>query len=72
VSESPVTYEVVDGVAWITINRPEARNALNKVTRDGLFENVRRFNDDDSAKVSPPPPALTRRRRASGSTSAAG
>ena len=50
-SESPVTYEVVDGVAWVTINRPEARNALNKATRDGLFENVRRFNDDDSAKV---------------------
>ncbi|MGQ0482216.1 MAG: enoyl-CoA hydratase/isomerase family protein [Pseudonocardia sp.] len=50
-SESPVSYEVVDGVAWITINRPEARNALNKATRDGLFANVRRFNEDDSAKV---------------------
>jgi enoyl-CoA hydratase/carnithine racemase len=47
----PVSYEVVNGVAWLTINRPEARNALNKAVRDGLYESVRRFNADDSAKV---------------------
>jgi enoyl-CoA hydratase/carnithine racemase len=41
----------VRGVAWVTINRPEARNALNKAVRDGLFEQVRRFNADDDAKV---------------------
>jgi enoyl-CoA hydratase/carnithine racemase len=46
-----VTYEVVRGVAWVTINRPEARNALNKAVRDGLFDQVRRFNADDDAKV---------------------
>jgi enoyl-CoA hydratase/carnithine racemase len=46
-----VTYEVCRGVAWLTINRPEARNALNKAVRDGLFAGVRRFNADDSAKV---------------------
>ena len=46
-----VTYEVVRGVAWVTINRPEARNALNKAVRDGLFDQVRRFNADDEAKV---------------------
>jgi enoyl-CoA hydratase/carnithine racemase len=28
--EQAVTYEVRDRVAWITINRPEARNALNR------------------------------------------
>lgn len=46
-----VTYELRGPVAWLTINRPEARNALNKAVRDGLFAGVRRFNDDDGAKV---------------------
>jgi enoyl-CoA hydratase/carnithine racemase len=46
-----VTYEVRNGVAWLTIDRPEARNSLNKAVRDGLFDGVRRFNDDDTAKV---------------------
>lgn len=50
-SEEAIIYEVVDGVAWLTINRPEARNALNAAVRHGLFDTVRRFNDDDSAKV---------------------
>ncbi len=46
-----VTYDVSNGVAWLTIDRPEARNSLNKDVRDGLFDGVRRFNDDDGAKV---------------------
>lgn len=46
-----VTYELRDGVAWLTINRPEARNSLNKAVRDGLFDGVRRFNADGAAKV---------------------
>ena len=50
-SESVVTYEVVDGVAWVTIDRAEARNALNRAAREGLFAATRRFNDDDTAKV---------------------
>jgi enoyl-CoA hydratase/carnithine racemase len=51
VTEQQVCYEVVDGVAWLTINRPEARNALNKAVRDGLFAGVHRFNADRAAKV---------------------
>jgi enoyl-CoA hydratase/carnithine racemase len=46
-----VTYEVVDGIAWLTIDRPEARNALSKDVRDGLWEGTRRFVADDSAAV---------------------
>jgi enoyl-CoA hydratase/carnithine racemase len=46
-----VLYEVRNEVAWLTINRPEARNALSKAVRDGLFEGVERFNKDDTAKV---------------------
>jgi enoyl-CoA hydratase/carnithine racemase len=47
----PVRYHVVRGVAWLTIDRPEARNALSKAVREGLFDGVRRFNADDQAKV---------------------
>ncbi len=46
-----VRYELRGPVAWLTIDRPEARNALNRAVREGLFEGVRRFNDDDDAKV---------------------
>jgi enoyl-CoA hydratase/carnithine racemase len=47
----PVRYEVVNQVAWLTINRPQARNALSAAVRAGLFAGVRRFNDDDGARV---------------------
>jgi len=46
-----VTYEVVDGVAWMTICRPEERNALGRDVREGLWAGVRRFNADDDAAV---------------------
>jgi enoyl-CoA hydratase/carnithine racemase len=48
---SAVLYEVAGGIAWLTINRPEARNALSKAVRDGLWEGVRAFNADDHARV---------------------
>ncbi|MHA6796253.1 enoyl-CoA hydratase/isomerase family protein [Pseudonocardia bannensis] len=50
-TDNAVTYEVTNGVAWLTIDRPEARNALSKAVREGLWDGVRRFNDDESAKV---------------------
>ncbi|OYD66519.1 enoyl-CoA hydratase/isomerase family protein [Rhodococcus sp. OK302] len=46
-----VIYDVRNSIAWLTINRPDARNSLNKAVRDGLFDGVRRFNTDDTAKV---------------------
>lgn len=46
-----VRYEVINGVAWLTIDRPEARNALSAAVREGLFEGASRFNADDSARV---------------------
>jgi enoyl-CoA hydratase/carnithine racemase len=47
-----VIYERADdGVAWLTINRPEARNALSKGVRDGLWAGFRRFADDGDAAV---------------------
>lgn len=47
----PVTYEVTAGVAWLTIDRPEAHNALSRPVREGLFDGVHRFNADDTARV---------------------
>lgn len=33
-----VLHEIVDGVAWITLNRPDAANALPPTSRDRLIE----------------------------------
>lgn len=46
-----VLYEVDAGVAWLTINRPEAHNALSKDVRDGLRAGFLGFRDDADAKV---------------------
>jgi enoyl-CoA hydratase/carnithine racemase len=46
-----VGYHVENRVAWLTIQREEARNALSTAVREGLWAGARRFNDDDSALV---------------------
>jgi enoyl-CoA hydratase/carnithine racemase len=46
-----VEYSLSGPVAWLTINRPEARNALNAETRHGLTEGMRRFEADPAAAV---------------------
>ena len=46
-----VTYAVEDGIAWLTIDRPEARNALSASVRRGLWEGFRRFAGDADAAV---------------------
>lgn len=50
-SNNELLYEVFDGIATITINRPEARNALNAAVRDGIRESIARFTKDEQAKV---------------------
>ena len=49
--EEAIVYSVDDGIAWLTINRPEARNAMNAAVRKGLFDGFARFDADASAKV---------------------
>jgi len=44
-----VRYERVGPVAWVTIDRPEARNAIDASVREGLFDVATRFNADDAA-----------------------
>ena len=46
-----VLFERSNGIARLTINRPEARNALNQAVRDGLFEGFRSFIADDESRV---------------------
>ncbi len=50
-SGDPVLFERRDGIARLTINRPEARNALNQAVRDGLFAGLRDFIADDTCQV---------------------
>ena len=46
-----VRYEAEGPVRWLTIDRPEARNALGKSVRDGLWAGFRRFVDDEDGRV---------------------
>jgi enoyl-CoA hydratase/carnithine racemase len=50
-TSSAVRYERSGPVAWLTIDRPEARNALNQKVRQGLFDGARQFNEDPDALV---------------------
>jgi len=43
---SLVEFEVEDGLAIVSINRPEARNAVDRGTADELAEAFRRFDAD--------------------------
>ena len=50
-TEPVITYEVHSKVAWLTMNRPDAANALNRELRDGLVAGFERFNTDPGAAV---------------------
>ena len=50
-SDAATSYEVEGRVAWLTIQRPEARNALNAAVREGLWEGFRRFVREPEAAV---------------------
>lgn len=47
----PVLYELDGATAWVTLNRPEARNAMNRASRDALWAAFERFEADDAARV---------------------
>lgn len=49
--QAPVTYEVTDGVAVITLRRADKLNAVNRAMREGIVESFQRFEMDDEAKV---------------------
>lgn len=43
-----ILFEVIDDVAWITINRPQVRNAFREQTLDELIEAVKSTREDPS------------------------
>jgi 2-(1,2-epoxy-1,2-dihydrophenyl)acetyl-CoA isomerase len=47
---APVLLTVVDSVATITLNRPEAMNGLDVATKELLLETVRRVADDPEVR----------------------
>ncbi|WP_082763937.1 enoyl-CoA hydratase/isomerase family protein [Frondihabitans sp. PAMC 28766] len=48
---SKVLYEKRDQIVYITLNRPEVHNAIDRETDDLLFEAWTAFRDDDDARV---------------------
>jgi enoyl-CoA hydratase/carnithine racemase len=46
-----VIYDKKDGIAYITLNRPEAKNAIDPETDAELWDIFNDFNDDDTMDV---------------------
>ena len=46
-----VLYDASDGIARITLNRPDKRNALNDELIEGMKDALRRANDDSQVRV---------------------
>jgi 2-(1,2-epoxy-1,2-dihydrophenyl)acetyl-CoA isomerase len=49
-SQDPVLLDVTDGVATITLNRPDAMNSLDVATKEALLEAVRAVAGDPAAR----------------------
>jgi methylglutaconyl-CoA hydratase len=48
---SELIYEVEEGVAYLTLNRPEKRNALNDALINSLKDGLRKADGDESLRV---------------------
>ncbi len=46
-----VLTQVEDGILIVTINRPEARNAMNKAAAEGIAAAMDRLDEDDDLRV---------------------
>jgi methylglutaconyl-CoA hydratase len=49
--DNVILYQVEGGIARLTLNRPEKRNALNEALIAGLKEALRQASDDDAVRV---------------------
>ena len=50
-ADEVLLYEVADGVATLTLNRPDQRNALNGELLGELVEAIKRARDDDEVRA---------------------
>ena len=50
-SDSPLLFEKSDGIAWLTINRPDVLNAMNMAVRDELWGAMLAVRDDPDVRV---------------------
>jgi enoyl-CoA hydratase/carnithine racemase len=50
-AEQPVRYEAKDGIATLTLDRPDVLNAMNNAMRAQLLEIFTRLRTDDAVKV---------------------
>ena len=48
---APVSYEVQDEIATITLRRPDKLNCVNRAMREGIINAFQQFEADDNAKV---------------------
>jgi E-phenylitaconyl-CoA hydratase len=51
VTADGLLVDVADGVAWLTLDRPESRNALNRALRAALNETLARLDADGDVRV---------------------
>jgi 2-(1,2-epoxy-1,2-dihydrophenyl)acetyl-CoA isomerase len=51
VAEEMVLHEVRDGIAWITLNRPDVASALAPEQRDQLIELFQAYSRDPGVRV---------------------
>ena len=49
-SDQPVLLDIHEGVATITLNRPEAMNSLDRATKESLLEAVTRVAEDEAVR----------------------
>src|SRR3954471_3368525 len=49
--EQKVLYEIKDKIAWITLNRPESLNAVNREMVKSIVDYCRRAEDDPNVQV---------------------
>ena len=50
-SYKEIIFEVENNTAWVTINRPESRNAFREQTLDELAEALKATREDPSIAV---------------------
>ena len=46
-----IKYEIKNGIGYITINRPEALNALNRTVLEELFDVFNKIDVDDDVRA---------------------